>query len=264
MDKGGVILAWTHPGQVAGLFMESVMGTVAELGDRVVGWISQENGPLLASGRNLMVKAFLSWHLGGPDRKPAEWFVSLDTDMVWDRSALPSLLAEADAETTPIIGGLCFGGGRGGGIFPTLYVATDEQLNLERVNEWPKGGLCRVDATGAAFLVIHRSVFERMYAAFGVDEHGQETAYPWFAYGANAGKPVGEDIAFCLRARALEIPVHVHTGVTIGHLKSQILTEDLYDALRDEAQTRATAPKGGTHAAPARSLVNLKRLEVSA
>lgn len=259
MGKPDVILAWAHPGQVAGLFMDSVMGTMRTLDDRVAAWISVECGPLLANARNTMVWSFLTWHLDAEGREPAQWLVMLDADMVFDDRAVETILAAADPVEAPIVGGLCFGGGRGGGIFPTIYVCKDEQLNLDRLNEYPPDALCEIDATGAAFLAIHRTVFERMYAAFGRDADGNETPYPWFAYGQNAGKPVGEDIAFCLRARALEIPVNVHTGVRIGHLKSQVLTEDLYLELR--AQARAAASTG-THAGPARSLVNLKQLAV--
>lgn len=254
MIDGGVVLAWSSSGMVHHAFMDSVLATIAELQELCVGWIGQESGPLVATGRNNIVRTFLTGTFRGGAR--GEWLLFIDADMVYDRRAVQTMLAVADVEQTPILGGLCFGGGRGGHIFPTLYVATDERLHLDRINEYPKDTLCKVDATGGAFLLVHRSVLERMYEAFGVvrddqgevvlDEEGHpvETPYPWFTYGANAGKPTGEDIAFCLRARALDIPVHVHTGIRIGHIKPQILDEELYDRLRAEAQAKAKQVNG--------------------
>ena len=34
---------------------------------------------------------------------------------------------------------------------------------------------------------------------------------------------MGEDMTFCLRCAAADIPVHVHTGVKAGHMKTQML-----------------------------------------
>ena len=42
------------------------------------------------------------------------------------------------------------------------------------------------------------------------------------------GAPVGEDVTFSLRALACNIPIHVDTGVKIGHHKSTLLTEELF------------------------------------
>jgi len=37
------------------------------------------------------------------------------------------------------------------------------------------------------------------------------------------GRRVGEDLSFCLRARSAGVPVNVHTGVQVGHVKSRML-----------------------------------------
>jgi GT2 family glycosyltransferase len=34
---------------------------------------------------------------------------------------------------------------------------------------------------------------------------------------------MGEDLTFCLRAAAAGYPIHVHTGVQVGHMKSTTL-----------------------------------------
>ena len=50
---------------------------------------------------------------------------------------------------------------------------------------------------------------------------------------------MGEDIAFCLRAGAAGFPIHVNTGVHIGHAKTQILTLDMYDRQREQRKAGA-------------------------
>jgi hypothetical protein len=34
------------------------------------------------------------------------------------------------------------------------------------------------------------------------------------------GRQQGEDLSFCLRCAMAEIPVYVHTGVQVGHMKA--------------------------------------------
>jgi hypothetical protein len=43
---------------------------------------------------------------------------------------------------------------------------------------------------------------------------------------------VGEDFTFCLRAGICGFPVHVHTGIHVGHNKSHVLTAEMYQQQR--------------------------------
>jgi hypothetical protein len=48
---------------------------------------------------------------------------------------------------------------------------------------------------------------------------------PWFKE-VPVGAPLalmGEDLTFCLRCQAAGIPVHVHTGIQVGHMKPVML-----------------------------------------
>ena len=74
-------------------------------------------------------------------------------------------------------------------------------------------------ATGAAFLLIHRSALKAMA------ERNFNEAFPFFQETQNGDKPVSEDLTFCLRLASLGIPVHVHSGVKIGHHKTYVITE---------------------------------------
>lgn len=248
-----IVLGWLCDGDVKGRFMDSVLKAMAQMQERCIGWIYEETGPLLASARNRMVMSFLGGEFQG---RQGQWLLTPDSDMVWEKRDIEIMLNVADPENVPILGGLCFCGGRDADVWPSLLVRVPgDEGYLDVIKDYPKNTLCKVDATGTGFLLVHRSVFETMYEAFGfirnadgtpVLKDGQpvEHPYPWFAYGQNAGRPTGEDIAFCLRARALDIPVHVHTGMKIGHIKPTVLTEELFDAMRaHEDAEKVTAKK---------------------
>jgi len=57
---------------------------------------------------------------------------------------------------------------------------------------------------------------------------GFNETFPFFQETEMHGQPVGEDVTFCLRALACDLPIHVDTGVKIGHHKSNLLTEDMF------------------------------------
>jgi cephalosporin hydroxylase len=99
--------------------------------------------------------------------------------------------------------------------------------------DYPLDTLVRCTGTGSACILIHRSVFERIEA-----EHGPI----WYNKVPNTstGQIVSEDLSFCLRAGALNIPVHVHTGVRTTHMKPVWVAEEDYWA------HRAVTPAPGT------------------
>lgn len=229
-------MAWCHPGSVTGAFMDSVFGTLLHdvaHGKRILrhgGYIANESGPRVAEARSQIVNAFLTT----PNLQEAEWLWMVDVDMKWEPEALDQLLAVADRDKRPIVGGLCFAGGRSDAIYPTLYKLTDTSGTVERIFEYPEDKAVKVDATGAAFLLVHRRVLHQMGVVFGTQPNGNPNPYPWFMEGMvnQQGDPYGEDIAFCLRANHLGIPIYVHTGVRVGHMKSYELTEERYRASR--------------------------------
>jgi hypothetical protein len=93
----------------------------------------------------------------------------------------------------------------------------------------------QVAATGAACLLMHRTVLEKVRDA----EHAKGNhAYEWFMESTFNGFPCGEDVTFCHRVNALGIPVFVDTGVPLGHVKTYTLTETMY---REQRATRPPA-----------------------
>lgn len=241
--KSSVVVSYIHPGEVDGEFCDSLIGMLlydhrnnARILDPPGGQISLFSGPRVAEARSQIVDGFLNTQFF----KGAEWLLMIDSDMTFDADTLDRMLEVADPETCPILGGLCFAGSPATKIYPTVYrlVQEDGFAGVEPVLDYPKDSLVKVGATGAAFLLVHRSVFLRMAAphphGFGSFPDGVANPYPWFVEGGTTkGRPYGEDIAFCMRANALNIPVHVHTGIKIGHVKRFTLTESSFEERRE-------------------------------
>ena len=220
----GVYVGYVHPDQVDAMWAGSMLNLVmadAKGPNRIVnagGLVHVGSGPRIATARNDVVRAFLLTE--------TPWLFMVDTDMVFQSNVLDQYLEHADPNEVPILGGLCFAGGKGATIKPTLYrvMQTPEgELVYTRIENYPRNAMCKVDATGAACLLVHRSVFERMTDKFG------HLAHPWFAESETQSKELGEDMVFCLRAKSLGIPTHVHTGIKVGHRKMHVLDEQLYD-----------------------------------
>lgn len=223
-------LGYVHPGHVDAHFMQSVVNTLATDSHRTPprilrggAVIAVGSGPRIAEARNQVVESFLKG-------SQADWLLMIDTDMVFAVEAVDKIMEAADPETRPIIGGLCFGGGRSGVMFPTMYrlrKAEPNQSPVEVIEDYPEDALCEVDATGAAFLLIHRGVLENMGKVY------EGSPYPWFLEGSvYKGTKFGEDWAFCMRAKEAGYPIYVHTGCKIGHVKPQVLDEDAWLAFK--------------------------------
>ena len=249
MLNGKVVIANLHPGDVSASFSESKMfmaihdfagpGHLLHTNERgaTFGYESISCGAgRIADGRNAAVSRFL---LTFPD---AEWLLFIDSDMGFERDSLDRLLAVADPTTRPVMGALCFAAKHGGtgstynehvSWVPTLY-GVNPDGTYGATYDYPRDACVEVAATGAAFLLIHRTVLEDIANAAG--------GPVWFDNLASTdGKAwQGEDLSFCRRVRDAGHSVWVHTGVRTSHHKDVWFTEDDYAELRMPASTAVT------------------------
>lgn len=232
---GKVAIAYVHGAEVAHswhLSMQSLVGYDIAHNQRVVGggWFATKYGTGgIVQARNDTVTAYLT-------QCTAEWLLFIDTDMGFAADSVDRLMATADKDTAPIVGGLCFGvreieGDNLGGYLiqpaPTLYdwaTLPNGQQGFHARVEYEKDAITQVAGTGAAFVLIHRTVFERIEA-----EHGRSWFSPVFNKSLNM--TIGEDLSFCSRAGALGIPIYVDTGVKISHLKLGWFDERLFERM---------------------------------
>lgn len=210
-----VTVGYVRGEKVDGHFFESMLKLVMTE-PRIYEVHGVISGPAVALTRNKVVARFLY------DTPKSQWLWFVDTDMTFDPDILARLLKAANPLTKPVVGGLCFAADTfGGQIKPTLFTGDDPEDILW---DYPRDTMQKVWATGAACLLIHRSVLERMAEHY--------TPAPWFADEIAGGKMRSEDRTFCARLAELGIPLYVHTGIRLGHSKVKPVTEADYLAAR--------------------------------
>jgi hypothetical protein len=224
-----IVLGFISPGQVATAFATSLVNVMREE-PRVSGYLSYVSGPRIASARCDVVRTFLDM-----ESKP-EWLLMLDSDMSFDSDICERFLEAAHEKLRPVVGGLCFGGGRVGVPFPTLYRLSDPAKRKGKltdiIEDYPKDALCKVDATGAACLFMHRELLVQMQDKFSRMPDGHANPHPWFAESVYGGHEYGEDWTFCMRLKQMKVPLYVHTGIKLGHVKTQLYNEEFYNKHR--------------------------------
>lgn len=247
----GVVIAWMYrmTDPPVGWFTWSLANVLRYDGQgpqHVVGakggLISLVSGPRIAEGRNQIIDKFAIDH---PD---ASWLLMVDSDMTFDEDFVSAMVAAADPVERPIMGALAFvAAGDNLDCGPSIFkeTITGDKVFVDRVYDYPSNTLMKVGAVGAAGLLIHRNVLAAMSQpypdGFGTLQDGTPNPYPWFAEGLTNpdGKPIGEDVAFCRRARMMGIPTHVHTGIRMGHIKMYELNEDYFRARQADAAAQA-------------------------
>lgn len=198
----------------------------------------------IADGRNSVAAGFL-------DDTDAEWLFMVDTDMGFAADTVERLLEAADPVERPVVAGLCFALKRGGSggpqnlyaerwrIVPTIYHLTEipdrQEVGFRPIYDYPRDAVVECSATGAACMLIHRSVLEKIRA-----NQGDSWFDPFTHPTGDMGKPrtFSEDLSFCLRVTgATGCLPHVHTGVKTTHEKGGIFLDEVSFARQENQHT---------------------------
>jgi hypothetical protein len=226
--RDSVTLAYVHDTDVTYSFHHSLLNLIlfdaGEQGRIMRGGYNAvrcARSSSLSEARNQAAEAFLTNGRG-------EWLFWLDTDMGFTPDTLERLLSVADPVDRPIVGGLCFAqketaddGMSGYHTSPRVTILdwfdTPDGRRFMGRTTYPVNSVVPCAGTGSACIIIHRSVLERIHEKFGPT---------WYTpIKGDDGKMLGEDVSFCVRAGALDIPINVHTGVRTSHLKQLWLQE---------------------------------------
>lgn len=156
-------------------------------------------------------------------RMRGDWLLFIDDDMTWEAADIKRLIATRDEHDLDIVGGLCFR--RAAPHQPTLYMRerpTEGAYNF--LEDWDQD-IVEVDATGMAFCIIHRRVFEGIAAnngeVFGTYE--ERIAYDAPPSFFRLDGIMGEDLRFCQDAKASGFRVWVDTRIEIGHVSEVVV-----------------------------------------
>lgn len=226
MNPGTVAVGFLHGGKWSACFGQSL--TELYLVDATIGShrLVQQLPKFCAAGglvdgRNEIAEKFL-------DLTECEWLFIVDDDMGFGPTTVDDLIAAADPDTRPVVGGLCFAlRSDGPGVFhgqkyvivPSAYrwVETADEVGFQSILDLPDDTLMEVSATGAACLLVHRNALDAVRKAHG-DHWFDRVTHP-------AGPTFSEDLSFCVRLAAVDIPVFVHTGVGTTHDKGGIFLD---------------------------------------
>jgi hypothetical protein len=212
-DTGQILVAFPSDGHdISPRMMRSMWDVFAH--DRenygiLADWACVETGANLCRARNQLAESFLE--------SGCEWLLFWDSDMVVEKlSTVYDLLAVAKAHEFDIVGALCCIVTAERPI-PTLY-RPDEATITKALLDYPVDVIAEVAGTGTGFLLIHRTVLEKVQADAG------GSRFAWFTEWAESGgngdeQWIGEDVGFCLKARRLGFRVAVDTSTHVGHHK---------------------------------------------
>lgn len=237
MKRGSVAVGFLDPGEWSHCFGQSLIDMYLRDQATSKRMVSAHGKQLrnnaqaggIVAGRNEIVQQFL-------DATECEWLFMVDSDMGFAADTVDRLIESADPKDRPVVGGLCFAlrrekagefYGQKYVVVPTCYelVDTEAELGFRSLIDYPRDTVFPVSGTGAACLMIHRGALEKVRARFG-DIWFDHIAHP-------RGVTFSEDLSFCIRLAAADIPLFVDTSVRTTHDKHGVfLDEDEFDRCR--------------------------------
>jgi len=215
MIPGTVHVTYVHPGTVYEPFMMSLISAF-KYSDRVLGATGSTNARQ-EFARNSNVEEFLAGE--------AEWMLQIDTDMTFGITAIDDLMEAAEEAGAKIAAGLCFIYNMDKNqVLPNIFMWNEEDRDYDLVKDYEEDTRFYCDATGAAFLLIHRSILEQLDFPW----HENHQKHP------DTGKSMGHDISLCHRIRKeTGEPILYCADIKIGHIKRFVVNEDTYKAYRE-------------------------------
>jgi len=180
------------------------------------------------------------WH----ESNKSDWLLWVDSDVVITPEKFKLLWDNKDATERPLVTGVYFTTDNPEEPLmvpmPTIFNFTnkgDGSFGLSRIHPMPKNQLMKVDAAGFGFILMHRSVVDKVME---VAPDGQ-----MFMEMGRGTKFIGEDIFFFALCDKAEVPLYCHTGATVPHMKRFSFDEHYYAAFfaGDEKKSNIILPK---------------------
>ena len=213
-------IAWCDNGMVDGKFMQGVTDVMLHSGVEVTTTLRSQ-GNQIARQRDKVINY---WY----DNNKSDWLLWVDSDVVISPDTFKLLWDNKDVEKRPMVTGVYFTTDQPEETLmtpmPTLFdfVVTDNQIGVKRIHPMPKNQLMQVGAAGMGFVLMHRSVIDRIRA---VVPEG-----PLFSDIGHGKNFLGEDIYFFALCDKADVPLFAHTGATVPHMKRFSFDINYYNA----------------------------------
>lgn len=225
-DYTGVCIYNCNPGVVTHAYdasKDAMWAYYREHECPVVGVFQRPGTSVLSIARSTACSHFLNETTG-------EWMLFIDSDIEWLPGDIDLMLEVCDPVTSPIVCGL-YVSSLPEGLHPVAWHDENTIFGAEETAAWVAEGRRLIPAhrVGAGFLMVHRDALTKMYA------NNPEDA--WYGEIIDNGVKNGEDFTFCYRARACGLPIFVDVGVTLGHVKTIVLSKSMLGNVQIETRT---------------------------
>lgn len=215
-----VSIGWCDNGITDGKFTEGLLAVVfagAANGMPITSSIRVQ-GNQIARQRQALLD---HWY----NDSKTDWLLWVDSDIVITADIWKKLHDTADKDTHPMVSGIYFISKETSGSLPIPMPVIFDDVDEYKVkyhHPLPEEQVMKIDMAGMGLVVMHRSVVEKLR-----EKYGNEVSF--FAENDQKNdKFVGEDISFFRKCKAVEIPLHAHTGAIAKHMKTTAWDMDYY------------------------------------
>jgi hypothetical protein len=209
---------------VDGKFMQGVTDVILKSGLKFESTLRSQ-GNQIARQREIVINY---WY----EQNKADWLLWVDSDVVINPEGFLKLWNQKDKDERPIMTGVYFTTDNPEEplmvpmptIFNFIVGDGDEGgFGLTRVHPLPKDKLIQVGAAGMGYVLMHRSVVDRIRKEMPDTQMFMEMG--------RGTKFIGEDIYFFALCEKAGIPLWCDTSVTAPHMKRFSFDEHYYNAM---------------------------------
>ena len=213
--KETVSVAWCDNGMVDGKFTEALSVLLLDGEDNgvKVQGILRVQGNQIARQREVVLNL---WE----NQLKTDWLLCLDSDIAVNIPSVKTIINCADKDTHPVVSGVYFISFENEKPLmeprPSIFYDSIE-TNLENIHPLPQNQLIPIDCAGLGFILIHKSVIEKLRSHYGDKAIYNES----YVHNEDLNKVhfVGEDISFFRKLKEINVPVYAHTGAIVQHMK---------------------------------------------
>lgn len=222
MEQESIAIAWCDNGMVDGLFTQGICDVMLKSGIKF-GTALRSNGNQIARQREVVINY---WY----DKTDYEWLLWVDSDVVINEAGFLKLWEHKDKDKRPMVTGVYFTSNEPEQPLmdprPTIFNFAEKEdgtLGVLKIHPLPKNKFIQVGAAGMGYILMHRSVVEKLRT-----HHGDVALFAEQGKGSNF---IGEDIYFFALCAKAGIPLWCDTSVTAPHMKRFSYDVHYYDAL---------------------------------
>lgn len=220
--KKEIILCWCDNGLVDGKFTEGLVYSILTSDVPITSALRVQGNQI---GRQRQT-ALDVWY----KNTQYDWILWVDSDIVITNDVLAKLWHAVNKQKLEIISGTYFISKENEQSvmmpFPALFAADPEdRFSMSFIHPMPENSVMPVDYAGFGFLLMNRSVIDKMKAF-----HGDRVSFfiETSAEGDSDATYISEDVRFFMMMKEAGVQLYCHTGATVKHMKRFAFDEQFY------------------------------------